>query len=195
MASGRWAPPPRGTAAAAETAPQLAAASTQPSAKDPAYFRTVAELVIQAAEALEHPHQLGVLHRDIKPANLLLDGRGHLWVTDFGLAQVQGDAKLPLTGDVVGTLRYMSPEQALAQREGIDHRTDIYSLGATLYDLYYLHQSGVPEVDAWCYEQGTFHESSPGPARRGHLRRRPRDLSRPVMASGRFTGAGGGAAR
>src|SRR5262249_50039253 len=58
-----------------------------------------------------------------------------LWVTDFGLAQVQGDTRLTLTGDLVGTLRYMSPEQALAKRVVVDHRTDVYSLGATLYEL------------------------------------------------------------
>src|SRR5205085_1769628 len=60
---------------------------------------------------------------------------GRLWVTDFGLAQVQSDARLTMTGDLVGTLRYMSPEQALAKRVVIDHRTDVYSLGATLYEL------------------------------------------------------------
>jgi hypothetical protein len=98
-------------------------------------FRRIAELGVQAAEALEHAHQLGVVHRDIKPANLLLDSRGKLWVTDFGLAQVQNDARLTLTGDLVGTLRYMSPEQALAQRGVMDQRTDVYSLGATLYEL------------------------------------------------------------
>jgi serine/threonine protein kinase len=78
---------------------------------------------------------LGVIHRDIKPANLLVDRRGHLWVTDLGLAQVQSDPRLTLTGDLVGTLRYMSPEQALAKRVAIDYRTDVYSLGATLYEL------------------------------------------------------------
>src|SRR5262249_41707794 len=87
------------------------------------------------AEALHHAHELGVVHRDVKPGNLLLDGRGNLWVTDFGLAQLPTEASLTLSGDLVGTLRYMSPEQALAQRVGIDHRTDIYSLGATLYEL------------------------------------------------------------
>ncbi len=90
---------------------------------------------MQAAEALEHAHEQGVLHRDIKPANLLVDGRGNLWITDFGLARLQGDAGLTMTGDLLGTLRYMSPEQALAKRVGIDHRTDIYSLGVTLYEL------------------------------------------------------------
>src|SRR5207253_9593257 len=76
------------------------------------------------------------VHRDVKPANLMLDERGTLWVTDFGLAHVQhSEASLTMTGDLVGTLRYMSPEQALAKRVVIDHRTDVYSLGVTLYEL------------------------------------------------------------
>jgi tetratricopeptide (TPR) repeat protein len=119
---------------AADTAP-VAAAATEPAPRDRAYFRRAAEWGIQAAEALEQAHQLGVFHRDIKPANLMLDGRGQLWVADFGLARTAADSGLTLTGDLVGTLRYMSPEQALAQRVVIDHRTDVYSLGATLYEL------------------------------------------------------------
>ncbi|WP_254053804.1 serine/threonine-protein kinase [Singulisphaera sp. GP187] len=103
------------------------------------YARTVARLGVQAAEALEYAHEHGILHRDIKPANLLLDRRGVLWVTDFGLARGPGETGLTLTGDVLGTLRYMSPEQALAKRALIDRRTDIYSLGATLYELLTLH--------------------------------------------------------
>jgi serine/threonine protein kinase len=112
-----------------------AALTTGSSPKDPAFFRNVARLGIQAALALEHAHQMGVVHRDIKPGNLLLDERGNLWVADFGLAQFQAGAELTMTGDLLGTLRYMSPEQALAKRVIIDHRTDIYSLGVTLYEL------------------------------------------------------------
>jgi serine/threonine protein kinase len=112
-----------------------AAGSTARAPQSPGYFRRVVEWGIQAAEALDHAHQMGIIHRDVKPANLMLDAAGRLWVTDFGLAQIQTDTHLTMSGDLVGTLRYMSPEQALARRVIIDHRTDVYSLGATLYEL------------------------------------------------------------
>jgi serine/threonine protein kinase len=134
IARQRGASEPRPCGSGEETA-AVAAAPTEPAPRDAAYFRRVAELGIQAANALQHAHENGVIHRDVKPANLLVDTRGKLWVTDFGLAQVQADGGLTRTGDLVGTLRYASPEQALGKRELVDHRTDIYGLGATLYEL------------------------------------------------------------
>jgi serine/threonine protein kinase len=105
------------------------------SGKRVAYFRAVAKLMLQAAEALAYAHRQGVVHRDIKPANLLLDVQGTLWITDFGLAQMYADTGLTRTGDLLGTLRYMSPEQASGRAVVLDQRTDIYSLGITLYEL------------------------------------------------------------
>ena len=110
------------------------ALSSERSGRGLGYYRSVARLGLQAALALEHAHQLGVVHRDIKPANLLVDVTGNLWVADFGLARLRSQMGLTLSGDTVGTLRYMSPEQALAKRAVVDHRSDIYSLGSTLYE-------------------------------------------------------------
>jgi serine/threonine protein kinase len=129
------APPASATPSAETAEPVQAALSTDLSITSREFFQTVARLGIQAAEGLDHAHEQGILHRDIKPANLLLDVRGNLWITDFGLARFQNETRLSLTGDLVGTLRYMSPEQALAKRVVVDHRTDIYSLGVTLYEL------------------------------------------------------------
>ncbi|TWU08945.1 Serine/threonine-protein kinase pkn5 [Symmachiella macrocystis] len=112
-----------------------AALSTKDAANKPEYFRTVAGLGIQAAEALEFAHQNGILHRDIKPSNLMLDAKGKLWITDFGLARIDGEDGLTMTGDVMGTLRYMSPEQASGDNDAVDHRSDVYSLGVTLYEM------------------------------------------------------------
>jgi eukaryotic-like serine/threonine-protein kinase len=106
-----------------------------PVQQDRAFCRYVARLGAEAADALDHAHGLGILHRDIKPANLLIDPAGSLWITDFGLARLPSDLSLTHTGDMVGTLRYMSPEQALARRGVVDQRTDVYALGATLYEL------------------------------------------------------------
>jgi serine/threonine protein kinase len=127
---------PATPAAAAETAVGVRTGRLSGSAHfSRANFRLVAELGAQLAEALDHAHQMGVIHRDIKPSNLMLDGRGKVWVTDFGLARMDSAGSLTVTGDLVGTLRYMSPEQALAKRVIIDHRSDVYSLGVMLYEM------------------------------------------------------------
>jgi eukaryotic-like serine/threonine-protein kinase len=97
--------------------------------------RLAAELGQQAAQALHFAHEQGVLHRDVKPSNLLVEDSGRLWVGDFGLARITGGGDLTETGAAMGTLRYMSPEQALGPRAAVDHRTDVYALGATLYEL------------------------------------------------------------
>ncbi len=119
-----------------ETRKELQAAiTTEGSNQTREYFRSVAEIGKQAADGLDYAHGVGIVHRDIKPSNLILDENGRCWITDFGLAMAESSPNLTMTGDLLGTLRYMSPEQSLAQRVVIDHRTDIYSLGVTLYEL------------------------------------------------------------
>jgi tetratricopeptide (TPR) repeat protein len=99
---------------------------------DPAYWRWVAAIGLQVAQALDYAHHQGTLHRDIKPANLLLDEQGSVWITDFGVALLSQEEGLTQVGDVVGTLRYMAPEQLSGQA---DARSDLYSLGLTIYEL------------------------------------------------------------
>ena len=113
----------------------IAALSTQYHSDRQSYYRQVAEFGIQACAALSYAHHEGVIHRDIKPSNLLLDEEGQLHVADFGIARIQSNDTLTATGDLVGTLRYTSPEQAAGQHGVCDQRTDIYSLGLTLYEL------------------------------------------------------------
>jgi serine/threonine protein kinase/tetratricopeptide (TPR) repeat protein len=144
----------------------LAAFSTERPGKSREFFRTAAKIGIQAAEALDYAHQLGIVHRDIKPSNLLLDTRSNLWITDFGLARVLSEGwgagrDLTMTGDLIGTLRYMSPEQALAKRVVVDHRTDIYSLGVTLYELLTLHPVFAGQDRQEILRQIAFDEPAP----------------------------------
>src|SRR5262249_31967744 len=103
------------------------------------YWRFVARVGAEVADALEYAHRQGVLHRDIKPANLLLDAANQVWILDFGLAKLLprlGDDGPPdaitEAGDVLGTVRYMAPERFAGQA---DTRSDVYSLGLTLYEL------------------------------------------------------------
>jgi predicted Ser/Thr protein kinase len=94
-------------------------------------------IVGQICDALQYAHDNGVVHRDIKPENILLDRRGQVKIADFGLAKLLGneaDASLTHTHQVMGTLRYMAPEQ-MEGTHHVDHRADIYSLGVLFYEL------------------------------------------------------------
>ncbi|MFO0952621.1 MAG: protein kinase [Isosphaeraceae bacterium] len=108
---------------------QLSSAET-PGRRLP-FYRSVAQIGLQAAQGLAYAHARGVVHRDVKPSNLLLDTAGVVWITDFGLAKADDDG-LTQTGDILGTIRYMAPERFRGES---DARADVYALGLTLYEL------------------------------------------------------------
>jgi WD40 repeat protein/serine/threonine protein kinase len=138
--------------------------------KKSTYWQSVASIGVQVAEALEYAHKQGVKHRDIKPSNLLLDTQGTVWVTDFGLAKADDQQNLTHTGDILGTLRYMPPE-AFEGRS--DARSDVYSLGLTLYELLALRPAFEEKERNRLIKQVTQAE----PARLGKQNRQvPRDL-------------------
>ncbi len=116
------------------TASDAESPAHRPAAVQPGrpYWKRVAEIGMQVAEALHYAHQQGTLHRDIKPANLMIDQRGVVWVTDFGLARAMEHSDISHTSDLVGTLHYMAPERFAGR---VDARSDIYGLGLTLYEL------------------------------------------------------------
>ncbi len=120
------------TATDATTPREPGTATRTASNSEAGYYRGMARVGLQVAEALAYAHRHGVLHRDIKPSNLLLDLQGTVWITDFGLAKAEGSDELTQTGDIVGTLRFMAPErfdgQSLPQ-------SDVYALGVTLYEM------------------------------------------------------------
>ena len=99
------------------------------------YYLQVARWMADASDALDYAHGQGIIHRDIKPANLILSTDGRIMIADFGLAKSADEESVTMTGSFLGSLRYVSPEQAMAKRVRVDHRTDIYSLGATMYEL------------------------------------------------------------
>ena len=109
-----------------------------------AYVRNIARVIGSVASAVDYAHRQGILHRDLKPANLILDRDGTIWVADFGLAKQADLEGVTQTGEIVGTLRYMAPEQL---RGEADVRTDIYALGLTLYELLVLKPAwNVPQL-------------------------------------------------
>ncbi|QDU56113.1 tetratricopeptide repeat-containing serine/threonine-protein kinase [Aeoliella mucimassa] len=124
---------------------ELAIVGLNPSDRLSDRLRSVARLGAEAADALHAAHECGIVHRDVKPSNLLISNDGKLWITDFGLARCRDRDCNTQTGDIIGTMRYMSPEQARGQGDLVDHRTDIYSLGVTLYELATLNHP-CPEV-------------------------------------------------
>jgi WD40 repeat protein/serine/threonine protein kinase len=135
-----------------------------------AYFREVARLGAQVAHALDYAHRQGIVHRDIKPSNILLDAQGNAWVADFGLAKLVEGEDLSRSHDVVGTLRFMAPERF----QGVSGPlVDIYSLGATLYELLTLQPAFGEHDQARLIDQIT-HEPPKPP--RQYDRRIPRDL-------------------
>ncbi|QDT07594.1 Serine/threonine-protein kinase PrkC [Rubripirellula lacrimiformis] len=119
----------------ADDPPPATKGSSQSGSSKQGDWHQVIRWSIDVAGALQVAHESGVVHRDIKPSNLMLDRDGKIWVTDFGLARCQSDVSLTRSGDVIGTMRYMSPEQARGQSALIDGRSDVYSLAATLYEM------------------------------------------------------------
>ena len=98
------------------------------------YSREIARAFAGVARGLHHAHEQGIVHRDLKPSNLILDGRGRLRVLDFGLAKLEGQVSITRGSSCIGTPLYMSPEQASGDG-AVDARSDVYSLGATLYEV------------------------------------------------------------
>ena len=159
------------TSSASRTAPRdRRPAELSPRAGDHHYWQSVAGIGVQVAAALDYAHHQGTLHRDIKPGNLLLDTRGTVWIADFGLAKLADQDDLTRSGDAVGTLRYMAPEQFEGQS---DARSDVYSLGLTLYELITLRPAFDEKDRGRLIHQVTRQEP---PAPRKLNRAVPRDL-------------------
>ncbi len=114
------------------SSPELVNSESVVSSSGRTYWKSIARVAVQVADALDYAHDHGTLHRDIKPSNLLLDSSGTVWVTDFGLAKLEEEVDLTRTGDIVGTLRYLAPEMLKGKSDG---RSDVYSLGLTLYEF------------------------------------------------------------
>ncbi|MHC4972366.1 MAG: protein kinase domain-containing protein [Planctomycetota bacterium] len=137
-----------------------------------------ARIAMQAARGLAHAHERGVIHRDVKPSNLLLDRTGRVVVTDFGLARLTDSASLTSTDAIVGTPKYMSPEQILPGAKPLDGRTDIYSLGATLYHVI----AGRPPFEApsvQAFIRSVMEDRAPSPRR--FNRQVPHDLATIIL--------------
>ena len=139
------------------------------------YHRSVARLAMHVAEGLAYAHSQGIVHRDIKPSNLLLDAKGTIWITDFGLAKAEGTDALTHSGDIVGTLRYMAPERFDGWS---DPRSDVYAIGVTLYEMVTL-QFLFPEPNRAKLIDRVMHDAPTSP--RKVDRKVPRDLETIIL--------------
>ncbi len=136
-------------------------------------YRYIASLLAGVADGLDHAHKHGVIHRDIKPHNIILGDDLQMYITDFGLAHLTSEPHMTLSGEIMGTPSYLSPEQAGGSTSEIDHRTDIYSLGVTLFELVTGERPFIGEtrdqiIQAVCHQEAT-------PLRR-NIQSIPRDL-------------------
>src|SRR5918995_659173 len=126
--------------------------------------RTVVEVALQIAKALRAAHERGVIHRDIKPRNILITDSGHVKVADFGIARAAEATTISDLGDILGSVKYMSPEQAMGERVGA--ASDLYSLGVVLYEML---TGGVPFEASSPEEVSAKHAAEPPP--------RPREVN------------------
>ena len=151
--------------------PSADSSSTKSSADT--HWETVVHWAIDIASALHLAHQSGVVHRDVKPSNLMIDQQNKIWIMDFGLARCQSNLSLTRPGDVVGTMRYMSPEQACGQSALVDARSDVYSLAVTVYEMLTLHPAHAGEDGPAILKAIDVHQVKPA---RRLCRGIPRDL-------------------
>lgn len=170
LVEGQFGQAREGEPAAPEVSDALAPAAAEPRVPEAQeslghlgapYWRSVAAIGMQVADALHYAHQHQTLHRDIKPANLLLDAQGVVWITDFGLAKAMDDASHSQASTLAGTLRYMAPEQFSGH---LDTRSDLYSLGLTLYELLTL-RPAFADSDRVSLIRQITHDAPPRPRR------------------------------
>jgi WD40 repeat protein/serine/threonine protein kinase len=166
--AGRAAPGTGGTRGSGGIIPQ-------PASSDVA---VVAGIGLRVAQALAHAHAEGIVHRDVKPSNILLDEGGTPLVADFGLAKEEDSAGLTVTGDFLGTPHYMAPERVTGRKGSADHRSDLFSLGVTLYELLTLEKPFRGDTAQEIMRQITSREPRPV---RAIARQVPRDLETIVM--------------